>query len=50
MDTEDQEKLEIVAKEEGHKLDVNCVMFNPVFKNIFASCSDDRTIKIWGVN
>lgn len=31
---------------EGHKNDVNCVSIHPN-ANTIASCSDDRTIKIW---
>lgn len=31
---------------EGHKNDVNCVAFHPSL-NLLASCSDDRTIKVW---
>ena len=52
MDVEgnDSEKYEVISKVEGHKLDVNCVAFNPVYTDILASCSDDRTIKLWKIN
>lgn len=35
--------------DKGHTNDVNCVAFHPT-SNILASCSDDRTIKIWSFN
>ena len=43
------EQLKVITKVQGHKLDVNCVTFNPVYGDIFASCSDDRTIKLWAI-
>lgn len=35
-----------------HDQDVNCVAWNPNqdYKGIFATCSDDETIRIWRVN
>eukprot|EP00761_Pharyngomonas_kirbyi_P013320 gb/GECH01013348.1/.p1 GENE.gb/GECH01013348.1/~~gb/GECH01013348.1/.p1 ORF type:complete len:859 (+),score=194.26 gb/GECH01013348.1/:1-2577(+) len=35
---------------EGHKHFVMTVCFNPKDSNAFASCSLDKTIKIWGLN
>lgn len=31
----------------GHDRVVNCVRFNPTVPNMFASCGDDGTIRIW---
>jgi len=39
----------IDKKEDAHTQDINCAIFHPTM-NIIATCSDDRTIKIWFVN
>jgi WD40 repeat protein len=31
----------------GHDADVNCVSWNPKIFNQLATCSDDKSIKIW---
>jgi len=36
--------------DEAHSQDVNCVKFNPKRPGLFASCSDDSTIKLWKVS
>lgn len=41
---ESGELLEIIK---SHEACVNCVAWNPVF-NEFVSCSDDRTVRVWG--
>merc|ERR1712216_1088281 len=33
----------------GHSIWVRCVAFDPQKPNILASCSDDKTIKIWNI-
>ena len=34
----------------AHDQDVNCIRWNPVKKGLFATCSDDGTIKIWKID
>jgi len=31
----------------AHSADINCVRWNPVYANIFASAGDDESVKIW---
>jgi len=31
----------------GHAKNVECIAFNPVAENILASCSQDKTVKVW---
>lgn len=38
-----------VVQGQAHEKDVNCVSWNPKQSGTLASCSDDRTIKLWQV-
>jgi len=38
---------ELIDRLEGHDSCVNCVSWNPVIPGIFASASDDGTVKVW---
>jgi WD40 repeat protein len=50
-ESNNEPKFSLVYKEENaHSQDVNCVDWNPLRPNILASCSDDRTVKIWNLN
>jgi WD40 repeat protein len=44
-----KEKGEILTKLEGHTQIVNMVHWNPTDPYIFASASDDTSIRIWGL-
>ena len=40
----------IYHQENAHSQDCNCVDWNPIRKNLLASCSDDGTVKIWNLD
>ncbi|KAL0483492.1 hypothetical protein AKO1_014528 [Acrasis kona] len=45
----DKQKLttSLVQRIEAHKSDINCVCWNPIYTNIIATASDDRTVKLY---
>ena len=44
----DEPYIELLHQErQAHTQDVNCVDWNPSDASLFASCSDDGSVKIW---
>jgi WD40 repeat protein len=44
-----RDKGDLLVKLEGHARIVNSVHWNPTDQYIFASVSDDRTVRVWGI-
>ena len=50
QDTEEGTGMSLsVVRDRAHEKDVNCVSWNPKQAGVLASCSDDRSIKVWQV-
>lgn len=41
---------DLIDKLEGHTDTVNGISWSPIIPNFFVSCSDDQTIKVWGIS
>lgn len=44
-----RDKAQLITKIEAHGSIVNFISWNPQNPNLFATASDDRTIKIYGI-
>mmetsp|Transcript_23085 Transcript_23085/g.37979 ORF Transcript_23085/g.37979 Transcript_23085/m.37979 type:complete len:354 (+) Transcript_23085:45-1106(+) len=45
----EQPSFDLLCRTRAHSQDVNCVRWNPVQNDIFATAGDDRNIKIWRI-
>jgi WD40 repeat protein len=44
-----REKGELLGELKDHTAAINCVHMSPTDPNLLISCSDDMTVKVWGL-